>query len=278
MRRIRVSNVGLYFVMTYLLFWILLGATGGVMALKPPTWVVTFMQNVCAWSPTFVVLILFRRLYPDTSFKSFLRAHFLTEVNGFAFVLLLLVQAGITFVGVGLQSLATTGSLGGVRFAAFSTIPSMLLVNATSGPAGEELGWRGFALNRLQRQHTPFASALIVGTVWGFWHAPLWALSGIGGVRLVLYIVSFMVGILSLSLIMTAFYNHHRNILVPMWIHLLFNIILQLFVIDVVVDLAYVSSGYLIFALVLVLVDRRTLFRRPEMKKGENRPLPVTTL
>ena len=41
------------------------------------------------------------------------------------------------------------------------------------GPLGEEAGWRGFALPRLQQRFDPLRSSLILGAIWGIWHFPL---------------------------------------------------------------------------------------------------------
>lgn len=38
---------------------------------------------------------------------------------------------------------------------------------------GEETGWRGFALARLQARHSPLTATLIVGLLWTFWHVPM---------------------------------------------------------------------------------------------------------
>src|SRR4051812_42834093 len=38
---------------------------------------------------------------------------------------------------------------------------------------GEEPGWRGFALPRLQKQHTPVMASLILAPIWALWHLPL---------------------------------------------------------------------------------------------------------
>lgn len=40
---------------------------------------------------------------------------------------------------------------------------------------GEEVGWRGFALPRLQEKHAPLAATLILSVLWAGWHLPLFA-------------------------------------------------------------------------------------------------------
>ncbi|HSB01759.1 MAG TPA: type II CAAX endopeptidase family protein [Anaerolineales bacterium] len=43
---------------------------------------------------------------------------------------------------------------------------------------GEEIGWRGYVLPRLQAKHSAFVSSLIVGVIWGVWHFPKFLVPG----------------------------------------------------------------------------------------------------
>jgi membrane protease YdiL (CAAX protease family) len=63
--------------------------------------------------------------------------------------------------------------------ALFAALPTMLmmfairLVNPLDGPMQEELGWRGFALPRLQERYSMLAASAILGGLVVVWHVPL---------------------------------------------------------------------------------------------------------
>ncbi len=49
----------------------------------------------------------------------------------------------------------------------------LYMVFPIGGPLGEELGWRGFALPRLQSKRSALAASLIISVLWAGWHLPL---------------------------------------------------------------------------------------------------------
>jgi uncharacterized protein len=70
---------------------------------------------------------------------------------------------------------------------------------------GEEIGWRGYALPRLQAGRSALNSSLILGVIWGFYHLPLY-FTGQPFRPLSLF-APFVVSTIALSVILTWVYN-----------------------------------------------------------------------
>jgi len=59
----------------------------------------------------------------------------------------------------------------------YTVVPNFILLTIAAG-IGEEFGWRGFLLPRLQSRHSALVSGLIVGVAWATWHIPLFFIEG----------------------------------------------------------------------------------------------------
>ena len=61
----------------------------------------------------------------------------------------------------------------------YQVVPMLIFYTIAAG-IGEEFGWRGFLLPRLQARHNALVSGLIVGIAWATWHVPLFFIKGTG--------------------------------------------------------------------------------------------------
>lgn len=59
----------------------------------------------------------------------------------------------------------------------YQVVPMIIFFSIAAG-IGEEFGWRGFLLPRLQARHNALVSGLIVGVAWATWHVPLFFIKG----------------------------------------------------------------------------------------------------
>jgi len=73
---------------------------------------------------------------------------------------------------------------------------------------GEEMGWRGYVLPRLQAKYNALVSSLIVGVIWGIWHLPKFMGTGLGGERSFIW---FTAAHLALAVLYTWLYNNTRG-------------------------------------------------------------------
>lgn len=254
--------------LTFVVFWILFACTGLLVALHAPQLLQTIMKNVCAWSSTFVLLCWYPRFRPAESISSLLRRQF-SRVGVLDFAVPMVMQIAIAALSLYIVLSLTGEALANLRFVQVAGIVPLIITNITSGPMGEELGWRGYALDELQKTHTLFVSSILVGVLWGLWHFPLWLVSGYQGLDLIAYSGSFLLGIISFSVFISFFYSRSRNILVAVWIHFLFNVLLQLALLsDIRLLLLTVSVLYLLVGAVLVLSHRELFFDRGRSSAG----------
>ena len=133
---------------------------------------------------------------------------------------LLIFAAATLFTGA--PPLADLGVFGGLPATTALPMWGMLLLAAY----GEEIGWRGFALPRLQEKHPALSSTVLLTIAWGLWHVPaFFVLAGYSGMSAGM-VVGFFLGMLGGSFVLTWIFNRAGGsvLLVALW-HASFNLV-----------------------------------------------------
>jgi uncharacterized protein len=84
---------------------------------------------------------------------------------------------------------------------------------------GEEIGWRGYILPRLQVKYSALTASLVIGLLWGIWHIPKflahWDTAAFAW---------FMVDVMAKSVLLTWMYNNTKgSLLLVTLFHASFN-------------------------------------------------------
>jgi membrane protease YdiL (CAAX protease family) len=134
---------------------------------------------------------------------------------------------------------------------------------------GEEPGWRGFALPRLQRRHGVLKASLLLGLVWALWHTMMWMLQGL---TLTTFVVA-MVIILAGSVVFSWIYNHTRgSLLVAILAHVGAHLNNPFHALPAnVTPFVIYTVAMVVAAFALVLVDRK-IWRGPNPLHADPQP------
>lgn len=147
-----------------------------------------------------------------------------------------------------------------------SILPLLIL-----GPLSEEIGWRGYALDRLQTKWNALTSALIVGLGWGLWHWPLFAMVGTSQHELAIPFAGFLVGVMTASVLYTWLHNNTSgSIWTAIFFHWLYTYPVQVVASGVTRSdlynwLEYVP--YIIIAIIVVLIWKPQTLRTNSNKQ-----------
>jgi uncharacterized protein len=135
------------------------------------------------------------------------------------------------FIGVPLVmtlgTIIVPGALASLQFLGpgyvLTYLVTFVFVAVLGGPLFEEIGWRGFALPRMQPLQGPLVGSLILGLLWALWHlpefmVPTWAASS-GGSSL-LAIVKFCIFAIAATIILTWVFNNTKgSVLMAILVH-----------------------------------------------------------
>jgi len=217
-----------YIISSYILVWMLIIFVAGSASLifhAPPVimWVI---RNLIAWSPTYLILIGWKYFRPDETRTAFIKRCFSEKVKPFLLLFSFTLTFGISVLALFLFSIMTGKPMLSYINLGTISLPLSIFLSLTSGPTGEELGWRGFMREEFNRKYGFLKSSVYQGLVWCFWHTLLWIVdSEFTDWRAIPYIISNIVVITSITVLMNIFLERHNNLLYSVSLHFGFNII-----------------------------------------------------
>ena len=245
-----------YVIFAYMLFGIMvLGICGTAsMVFHASSLTMRWLANLCAWSPTFALLIMFKKLKPGMKVKEFYKEAFSGKIK----INLLILSAG-SVIGGTLLSVFILSIIEQKSFTSFFSfgmysLALTFLLSILSGPTGEESGWRGYLRLELEERFGFVKGSFILGAIWAFWHAVLWFVDcDFTGMSLVIYIISNLVVMTSLVIIMNVILKKSNNLFYAIWIHFCFNFLYN-FVVAQIWFYILISIVYAIIAACFLLV------------------------
>jgi uncharacterized protein len=192
-----------FFVLTYVFTWAiespLVFLTDSVTATQGLVLVI-LASNV----PSAVAIVLTAIVLGRGALRKLLGRLLIWRVSLFWYLVVFLGPVALTGGVVGLNTLMGGPALslgmtlvGATIFFAFSVVPGSAL--------GEEIGWRGYVLPRLQSRMSALSAALLIAPIWGLWHLPLW-LTG-DPVKTPTFYVAFFAAVFPMSVLLTWVYN-----------------------------------------------------------------------
>jgi membrane protease YdiL (CAAX protease family) len=284
-QRMRQHPLFSFFFMAYAFTWITLIpfvlSEWGILSL-PNTTTYTLIFALHTFGPAVAAYIMFRITEGKVGWLSLRRRLRQLRAGWQWYVFILLGIPAVMLLGILV--------LPGAR-ASFQGLPQYFLVRYPflfvlvffgGGPLGEEIGWRGFALPRMQARYGPLRATLLLGVLWTFWHLADFLTSaqkggpGTGLFAFYNHLPVFFLQVMALAIIFTWVFNHTGgSVFIAILLHASYDTfgstVQPLFSVPIVTstDLPF-AVGMAVLSLVILILTRGRLGYRP------NQELPLT--
>jgi membrane protease YdiL (CAAX protease family) len=213
-----------FFILAYAiswLFWLPVSLSKDGIGIFPFSTPVLVLVAIGTFGPTFAAFITAAITQGRAGVRLLLRRYLLWRVG---LVWYLLAILGIPLFQI-LTAFLTSGATSAFYSPALLQIPSLFLDYLLSscvslplgGPLGEEGGWRGFALPRMQPLLNPLGASLVLGVFWALWHLPLFYIKSWGGggnqgqAPTLSVLLLYVIIVLAFSVIFTWFFNNTKG-------------------------------------------------------------------
>jgi LPXTG-motif cell wall-anchored protein len=214
-----------FFVGTYLTAFLLRGiAVVLILSGSSTAGLVLDSLSVVVFGPAFVAIVLTGVNAGKAGVRQLL-VGLLPRRNGWPwYVLAFLIPMAAVFVAMGIN-IAFGAPFPNSWFpTSWVFLLGFLIFQVLFLTPGEEIGWRGFALPRLQERLGSLGGTLLLAVLWLGWHAPLFFMGATAQVGR--SVIVYALALLAWSLIMTWLYNSSGgSLLTAVLFHTSFNVV-----------------------------------------------------
>ena len=184
------------------------------------------------------------------------------------YIIILMITFLLPAIPVGIAALTglselTLGSMIGLPYAIFLFLAQIL----TSG-LGEEPGWRGFLLPRLQAKFEGEKYIWVLGVVWALWHYPFTVyhtismMQDVTPIQIILTVVIALAGntisLIAMTFIYVWVYSNTRSVLLVILLHALSNFF-NFTIVSLLAEQQFVAQLLGLMPWVLVFILQRVL-------------------
>lgn len=205
---IRKHPISIFFIVTYTIswaIWIPLISLGD-----------SQFRMLGTFGPIISVLILTMSLEGKLGVKRLFRKFVMWQESYFWYLFSFLSTGVVVYISIGIYRLIGGQKLQFNDLSQWYLIIIIFLYVLFLSVLGEEAGWRGFVLPRLQQCYSALTSSLIIGILWALWHLPLFFIKGDfhESIPIMLFVIQGVV----LSIVYTWIYNNTNGSL--LFVHL----------------------------------------------------------
>lgn len=209
----------LFFLLAYAVTWICFG-TVAIKQISPSSPLGIVLILLGAFAPSIAALTVTARAEGKSGVLALLRRVAKWQVAGRYYIFALTFTVAIKLTAAVIIR-AATGAWPHFGAEPLILIPFAIAIS-TPVQAGEEIGWRGYALPRLASRFGLAWASLILGVIWAMWHLPQFFIRG--GDSYGQSFVVFSVGVVAFSVVLAWLYwRTNGSLLLSMLLHAAYN-------------------------------------------------------
>lgn len=224
---IRENPIWSFLIINYLISWSFLYPSYRIIQAEGGITPLALIGLVGAYGPTIAAIIV-QSIIDKTRLKALLKKLIQVKATFRIIVFVILVPIVFYLFAHIISAAVFKGDLNINLAVGLTNIPVWFLLALPFGPMGEELGWRGFMLPELLKNHSIVKSTIYVGLAWGVWHLASFTFPGAAIPSFldvsVWSVLLYFVNTIALSFIFTyVFLKTEGSVFYAILLHAFFN-------------------------------------------------------